>query len=115
MRSIPTILCAIPRSGASLLQAESFSKTRRGSVAPLTGDIAGFWCVESHFEISTETLLDGMEPSRTLKIASAQRKPYSEVSFISVKGSALPTWEVGPSTQLDSNTGPPSCFGSMVL
>ena len=35
--------------------------------------------------------------------------------FYLAEGSALPTWEVGRSTQLDSSTGPPSCFGSMVL
>src|SRR5260370_20962160 len=40
---------------------------------------------------------------------------FSKTNFISLRGSALPIREVGPSTQMDSNSGPPSCFGSMVL
>jgi PAS domain S-box-containing protein len=49
-----------------------FFEDERGSVAPLTGNIDGFWCVVYHFGTSTETLLNGTEPSRTLRITSVQ-------------------------------------------
>jgi PAS domain S-box-containing protein len=54
------------------VQPGRFSKTRRGSVVPLTGNIGGFWCVVYHFGTSMEALLNGTEPSRTLRIASVQ-------------------------------------------
>ena len=74
LRSAPKILRTIPRSGASPSRPDSFSKTRRGSVAPLTGNIAGFWRAVSRLPTQTERLLDGTGPSRTLKIASVQNR-----------------------------------------
>ncbi len=41
----------MPRSGEPRSLPGNFSKTRRGSFAPLTGNIDGFWCAVSHFEI----------------------------------------------------------------
>src|SRR5271155_2157566 len=88
---------------------------RRGSVAPLTGNIAGFWCVVFHFGTRMESLLNGTEPSRTLKIASVPGKPYNEVSFISAKDSALLIRVAGHSMPLDSITGLPNCSGFTAL
>lgn len=92
----------------------SFSKKKCASVAPLTGDIDGFSCVVFHFGTSMETLSDGTEPSRILKIASVPGKLCSEASFISLRGSALPIWATGHSTLPDSVTGLRSCSGFTV-
>ena len=92
---MPKISRVTPRTGVFPLRPDSLSKMRRGFVAPLTGNIAGFWCVAFRFEISMEKLSDGTEPSRTLKIANVPGTPCSEASFISERGSASRTRVVG--------------------
>ena len=113
MRSIPKSLCAIPRSGASLLQPDRFSKTRRGSVAPLTGNIDGFWCVASHFETSMERLLVVRNPHdiEDRKTAEQERERLRQLEDDLAHINRVSTWGKWPRrwrTKSSSPSPPPS-------
>ena len=99
----------------SPLQPDSFSKTRRASVAPLTGNIDGFWCVVSHFGDRHGTIVKWYGTLTDIEDRKRAEEALQRSQFYLTKDNASLTWAAGPSTLLDSTTGLPSCSGFMAL
>ncbi len=83
-----------------------------------TASIAGCCTTKSQFVTGPAKLLSGMDRVSILRIASERKnnsaeaaRSCKEASFISPKGSGLPTSVAGPSILPDSTTGPLNYFG----
>src|SRR5882724_11685702 len=83
-------------NGWKRLLPESLSKMRCVLAARM-GNIAGSWTAECRSEMKMETSSSGMGLRPTSKIANAPRKRFSKANFISLRGNAWRTWEVGHS------------------
>jgi hypothetical protein len=92
-----------PRRQSAVATGQLF-EDEQGFVAPLTGNIAGFWCAVFHFGTSMEKLSDGTGPSRTLKIANLQKIIFA-IRALGLPGRGkLQPWQ---SRQLDRSQAQP--------
>src|SRR4029077_10614962 len=88
------ILSDMQVNGWKRLLPVSLTKLRCVPAARM-GNIAGSWTAECRSGMKMETSSSGIGSRPISKIASALRKLYGAVSFISTKGSGWHKWEVG--------------------